>query len=118
VGGVRMEQTADDGRGVRNDLRATYSEGRARQSDPQRCRSADQSRRRCSGLGETPVYPARHPVEEYYRGYYPSFNASYGLNDFVVFRAGFAKTIGRPDLGNIIPGITWPSRRQVRRRTR
>jgi TonB-dependent receptor len=106
VGGVRMEQTHDDGRGVRNDLRATY------QQDAQGnliLNSAGQPIRVTSDalqLAKLQYIPLGTHSENTYRGYYPSANASYGLNDFVVFRAGYAKTIGRPDLGNIIPGIT------------
>lgn len=42
-----------------------------------------------------------------YSGYYPSFNASFALTDQLLLRAGYARTIGRPDLTNILPGVTY-----------
>jgi len=106
VGGVRMEETRDDGRGVRNDLRATY------QQDARGnliLNSAGQPIRVTTDalqLAKLQFIPLGTHSENKYRGYYPSANASYTANDFVVFRAGFAKTIGRPDLPNIVPGVT------------
>ena len=41
-----------------------------------------------------------------YSGYYPSFNATYYITNELVARAAFAQTIGRPNLTEIIPGIT------------
>jgi TonB-dependent receptor len=42
-----------------------------------------------------------------YDGYYPSVNASYTLTSDLLLRAGYARTIGRPDLTNILPGTTF-----------
>jgi len=106
VGGVRMEETQDDGRGVRNDLRATYQQDA---NGNLILNSAGQPVRVTTNalqLATLQYTPLGTRSENTYRGYYPSMNASYGLNDFVVFRAGYAKTIGRPDLVNIIPGVT------------
>lgn len=106
VGGVRMEETRDDGRGVRNDLRATYQQDA---NGNLILNAAGQPIRVTTDavqLAKLQYIPLGTRSKHSYRGYYPSANASYSLNDFVVFRAGYAKTIGRPDLPNIIPGIT------------
>ena len=44
-----------------------------------------------------------------YDGYYPSFNASYTINPFLLARLGYAKTIGRPNRSFIVPGVTYSS---------
>jgi TonB-dependent receptor len=41
-----------------------------------------------------------------YSGYYPSFNSTFYFTEALVARAAYAKTIGRPNLNEIIPGIT------------
>ncbi|MSU48691.1 MAG: TonB-dependent receptor [Opitutus sp.] len=41
-----------------------------------------------------------------YGDYYPSLNATYDLTDKLVLRAAYAKTIGRPNLNFITPGLT------------
>ena len=43
-----------------------------------------------------------------YSGAYPSFDTSYNITHNIVARAAFARSIGRPDLGNIIPSTTLP----------
>ncbi|MBL9206108.1 MAG: TonB-dependent receptor [Opitutaceae bacterium] len=42
-----------------------------------------------------------------YDGYYPSLNASYAINDFLLARFGYARTIGRPNRAFITPGVTF-----------
>ncbi|MEO6246297.1 MAG: TonB-dependent receptor [Opitutaceae bacterium] len=106
VGGVRLEETRDDGRGVRNDLRATYQ----KDVNGKLILNAAGQPIRVAGdalqLAKLQYIPLGTHSENKYHGYYPSANANFTLNEFVVFRAGYAKTIGRPDLANIIPGIT------------
>ena len=43
-----------------------------------------------------------------YNGYYPSLDASYDIRENVKARIAYARSIGRPDLGNIIPSTTLP----------
>ena len=47
-------------------------------------------------------------TERDYAGFYPSFNASFSIRDDLVLRFGYASTIGRPPLAQIIPGVTMP----------
>ncbi|TSC56715.1 MAG: hypothetical protein Greene041679_495, partial [Parcubacteria group bacterium Greene0416_79] len=39
-----------------------------------------------------------------YQDCYPSLNATFNLTDNFLLRAAYARTLGRPDLGEIIPG--------------
>lgn len=41
-----------------------------------------------------------------YGSFYPSFNSTFELSDKLVLRASYARTIGRPNLNFITPGIT------------
>lgn len=43
-----------------------------------------------------------------YDGAYPSFDTSYNVTHNIIARAAYARSIGRPDLGNIIPSTTLP----------
>lgn len=38
-----------------------------------------------------------------YDGFYPSVSATYNLTDDLLIRAAYARTLGRPDFGNILP---------------
>jgi TonB-dependent receptor len=41
-----------------------------------------------------------------YSDYYPSFNTTFYVTENLVARAAYAKTLGRPNLSEVIPGIT------------
>ncbi|MES2696676.1 MAG: TonB-dependent receptor, partial [Verrucomicrobiota bacterium] len=45
-------------------------------------------------------------AEGKYHGYYPSVNFRFDITDAWVARASYAKSIGRPALGSILPGTT------------
>jgi TonB-dependent receptor len=106
VGGVRFEQTRDDGLGPRNDIGATYQ------------RDANGAFRRDAAGRLIPIttdalararlqYTERGSrAKRVYEGYYPSFNSSFEVTPNFLVRAAYAKTIGRPNLAEIIPGIT------------
>lgn len=106
VGGVRMEHTADTGTGPLNDISATFRKN----ADGSFARTATGAK---IPITTDPLASAKLQYqmlgaksEKSYQGYYPSLNASYQLTDKLVVRAAFARTIGRPDLGSIIPGTT------------
>jgi len=106
VGGVRFERTEDKGRGPLNDIAATFvknpdgtfARNAAGAKIPVTTDALERTKLQFKMLGAT--------SEKSYDGYYPSFNASYSVSDGIVFRAAYARTIGRPDLGSIIPGVT------------
>lgn len=105
-GGVRYEQTRDFGRGPLNDIGATYQ----RNADGSFVRNAAG---RLVPVTADPEATARLRYTEYgaqarrtYDGFFPSLNSSFEWRPNLVLRAAYARTIGRPDLAFIIPGIT------------
>jgi iron complex outermembrane receptor protein len=42
-------------------------------------------------------------VDESYDGYYPSLHVNYNLTDNLIARVAYARTLGRPDFGTILP---------------
>ena len=106
VGGVRFERTDDDGYGVLNDVRATY------QQDANGNLVLDAAGRPIRLTSDT-VLRARQQykdrgahAERNYDGGYPSLNAALNLTENLVARAAYARTLGRPNYSEIIPGIS------------
>lgn len=106
VTGVRFERTEDEGDGPLNDLRATF------QKD-----SAGRLLRAANGspikITTDPVANARLQyidrgahADRNYSDYYPSLNAVYNLTDNLLARFAYARTIGRPQFNDILPGLT------------
>jgi len=105
VGGVRMERTEDSGLGLKRDRDAIYQR--------------DASGKITRGANNLPVlittdltaqaklsYIERGTKASIsYQDYYPSLNAVFNVRENLLLRAGYAKTVGRPDFGNIIPNI-------------
>jgi TonB-dependent receptor len=106
VGGVRFERTDDYGAGPLNDPRATY------QQDANGNLLRDSAGRlipvTTDAMATTKLRYKERGIESSrdYSGYYPSINGTYYVTENLVARAAFAKTIGRPSLTSIIPGIT------------
>jgi TonB-dependent receptor len=106
VGGVRFEKTEDYGAGPLNDIRATYEQD----ANGNLIRDAAGRPKPIQGDAMT-IAKLRYreraaESDRSYSGYYPSLNATYSITDSLLARAAFAKTIGRPSLTSIIPGIT------------
>ncbi len=108
VGGARFEKTEDYGAGPRDDLRATY-----------RTDAAGNLLRDAAGrpipittdaLGTARLRYQERGAEarKAYSGWYPSLNATYSITEDLLIRAAFAQTLGRPNLTQIIPGLTVP----------
>lgn len=106
VGGVRFEHTRDDGYGVLNDLRATFQQdargnlirGANGNPLPRPGTAVELARLQYADRGA-------HAVRSY-GDYYPSLNAAFNVTGNLVARAGWARTLGRPNFGQIIPGTT------------
>jgi len=47
-------------------------------------------------------------VQTTYGDFYPSLNGTFNLAENTLFRGGYAKTISRPNFSNILPGATVP----------
>ncbi len=103
VAGARYELTDDSGEGVLSDPTAIYRrnpdgsfvmQGGSRvliTTDP-----IEQARL---------IYQARGThVSKDYGTMHPSFNATYNLGENLIFRAGYARTLGRPNFSFIVPG--------------
>ncbi|MBL9199662.1 MAG: TonB-dependent receptor [Opitutaceae bacterium] len=105
VAGARYERTDDEGRGPLNDIGATYQRG----ANGALLRNAAGQLVRIPGNALTIAqaqYTERGARKKTsYGDLYPSLNASYNFTDRIVARAGYARTIGRPDLTQIIPSI-------------
>ncbi len=106
-GGVRFEQTEDDGEGALN--------------DPSRQYVRDAGNHLVLGSNGQPVLLTTDPLERArlryvergaradrrYGDWFPSVNASYHLTENLVVRAAYARTLGRPDYNFIVPGATF-----------
>ncbi len=105
VGGVRFEKTNDDGFGPRDDIRSTYQKDAAGNlilgptglPIPITTNALDSAKLRYTLLGTH--------IEKSYDGFYPSLNATYSITDKLLVRAAYAKTIGRPNFTEVIPGV-------------
>ena len=106
VAGARYERTMDEGFGPLNDIRNTYV----------RTASGDLVRDSAGRLIPITTDAMARARLQYklkgaymkrsYGDFYPSFNSSFSLTPNIVARAAYARTIGRPNFPEIIPGMT------------
>ena len=106
VGGVRFEKTDDYGAGPKDDIRATYRQDAA--GNLLRDASGRLIAVTTDALANAKLRYTERGAEatRNYSGYYPSVNGTYYVTDSLVARAAYAKTLGRPNLTEVIPGIT------------
>ncbi|MGH7957736.1 MAG: TonB-dependent receptor domain-containing protein, partial [Opitutaceae bacterium] len=90
IGGARFERTKDEGQGVLNNPAAARGI-----TDPI---EATKAQYKIRGSHSTITYD----------GVYPSLDAAFNVTPNFVARAAYAKSIGRPDLSNIIPNTSVP----------
>jgi TonB-dependent receptor len=105
VGGARYERTDDDGYGVLNDIRATYRQDAQGNlvlvsGRPERITTDTVALARLQ-YKERGAHSRRH-----YGDWYPSLNATLNLRDDLIARFAYARTLGRPNFVQIIPGTT------------
>lgn len=109
VTGVRFERTDDDGQGPLNDIGATY----ARDAAGNILRTSAGVPIRVSTdaleLAKLQYVERGTRSKRSYDGFYPSVNASYELTDQLIARAAYARTIGRPAMAEITPGVVFPN---------
>jgi TonB-dependent receptor len=106
VGGVRFEKTEDYGAGPLDDVRATYQQDAsgnllrdsAGRLIPVTTNALETAKLRYTERGAE--------ATRSYSDYYPSFNTTFYVTENLVARAAYAKTLGRPNLSEVIPGIT------------
>ncbi len=108
VGGVRFEQTKDDGSGQLDDPTAQYQkdargnliDGNATTAGVQpvliTTDALARAQLRYKERGSRAI--------RIYSDFYPSLNLTYTLAENLLLRAAYSQTIARPNLNNIIPG--------------
>jgi iron complex outermembrane receptor protein len=106
VGGVRFERTEDYGQGNKQDLTAHYqrdSKGNILRDSANKPLLITTDAYQQALLDYT---PRGTKVNQSYDGYYPSLDLTYNLRADLLLRASAARSIGRPDLSLIVPGVT------------
>lgn len=98
VAGVRYERTDVEGRGPLDDINAMY---RVDANGNRVLITTNALEQRKLRYKERGAHAKRN-----YDGFYPSLNSSYNLTENLVVRAAYARTIGRPNMNNIAPGLT------------
>lgn len=106
VAGVRYERTDDEGYGPLSDPRLRFvmdANGNfVLDSAGNRIRITTNS---LENLKLYLLERAAH-VKNSYGDFYPSLNARYEIRERIIARFGYARTIGRPNLTLIMPGVT------------
>jgi iron complex outermembrane recepter protein len=109
VGGIRYELTEDEGRGFQQNGDAVYvkdAQGRpVRGSNNQFVVRPELLPVNSKAYNEV-LYTSRgYYAARDYHYYHPSAHASFNLTENILLRAAFAKTIGRPNLSDIVPNL-------------
>jgi iron complex outermembrane recepter protein len=104
---VRYERTDDEGYGARNDPSALYQ----RDSSGNLIRGANGLPIRIPGLDAVAAARLQYTdrgahAKRNYDGLFPSANLVFNLTQNLLLRASYAETIARPNLDQIIPGMT------------
>lgn len=106
VGGVRLEQTQDEGWGPLNDIRNVY----VKDANGNIVRNANGTPVRITTdtLAAAKLQYTQYGthMKKRYDGFYPSLNTSFWFTRNFVARAAYARTIGRPNFPEILPGVT------------
>lgn len=113
VGGVRYELTETEGLGFRQDADAVLvkdANGNLLDTNPTRPGVQSQIRPELLPSGSGAYNSVLYTKRGYYNSrdyhyYHPSAHLTYEIRDNLLFRAGFAKTIGRPQLSDIVPNL-------------
>lgn len=104
--GVRYEHTEDDGSGPLNDIVATYQ----RDTNGNIVRNAANAPVLIVGSAlaraQLQYIERGSRAKRSYDGYYPSLNASYNIAPNLISRFSYARTIGRPPISVIAPGVS------------
>lgn len=106
VGGVRFEKTEDFGAGPLDDVRATYRQDSAGNLLRDAAGRLIPVTTDALALAKLRYLERGTEARRSYSDYYPSVNGTFYLTDTLVARAAYAKTLGRPALTEVIPGVT------------
>jgi TonB-dependent receptor len=109
VGGVRYELTETEGRGFKQDNSAVFqrdANGRLRIVNGAYVRKPEAGAAG-SGPDQSLIYTYRGQYGSRDYGYYfPSAHATFNLTDSILLRAATAKTMGRPNMSDVVPTLT------------
>jgi iron complex outermembrane receptor protein len=108
VGGVRYEKTDDAGMGPKNDVSATYVQDANGNIVRNSTGAPVKVTTDALGLAKLQYTLRAAKTDRSYDGFYPSLNAIYYVSDKVLVRCGYAQTIARPAMSQILPGVTLP----------
>ncbi len=104
--GVRFERTEDEGRGPLNDPNAIYQ----RDANGNLVRGSNGKpvalTTNALQLAQLQYKERGATAKSSYSGYYPSLNSTYTVTSDILVRAAYARTIGRPTITSIVPGVT------------
>jgi iron complex outermembrane recepter protein len=107
--GVRFERTEDDGTGALVDPGRNYQRDAAgailRNAAGQPLLIAPADSMQAVQLTST-RRGAR--ADKSYDGFFPSFNAAFSFTEKLLGRVSYARSIARPDFGNILPALSLP----------
>jgi TonB-dependent receptor len=107
--GVRFERTEDDGSGALTDPAANYQ----RDANGNILRNAAGQPlliAPATSLQAVQLISKRRAAytKKSYDGFFPSFNAAFNFTDKLLGRLSYARSIARPDFGNILPALSLP----------
>ncbi len=107
VAGARYERTDDEGYGLKNDISALYQ----KDANGNLARGANGLPIRLPGLDAATAASMQFidrgaHAKRNYDQLYPSANVVFNLTQSLLLRASYAETITRPNLDQIIPGMT------------
>jgi iron complex outermembrane receptor protein len=113
VGGVRYELTDDEGRGYKQDSNAIYQKDAnghpIKGANGQYLllpQFAGQTANDGSGAQNALIYQFRGNYNSRDYGYYfPSVSSTFNLTENLLLRAAFAKTMGRPNVSDVVPNV-------------
>ncbi len=111
VGGVRYELTIDEGRGYKQDGNAIYQQdasGHPIKGSNGAYLLLPSLAGTVSGSGEqnSLIYQYRASYNSRdYAYYFPSLNTTYNITDNLLLRAGYAETMGRPNVSDVVPTL-------------
>ena len=106
VGGVRFERTGGEGRGPIDDINAQFQ----RDSAGNYLRNAAGQRIQITtdalALSKLRYQERAALSSRSYGDFYPSLNATFNVSEKLLVRGAYARTIGRPNVNFITPGVT------------
>jgi TonB-dependent receptor len=103
AGGVRYEETMDEGYGLLNDLAATYQRNASGQIIRDAAGRPVKIVADAVTLAKLQYKDRGAHAKRNYGDFYPSLNATFQITEQLMLRSSYARTITRPQLTSIVP---------------